>query len=149
MIVKIMIVIVFCLSNPIPKPFLCDLICINRLWLLEYFSIILNRRCLRYNLHFPTRTVLEFQVDVFMDAAFDAVHVDIKFLSGKLSTLNNNVKTHEEKITKHICLQCEASLQFILSLCQQKIFRDRILSNKVLTHVVSLPGSSFSGKYEL
>ncbi|XP_078440130.1 sequence-specific DNA binding transcription factor ATNDX [Wolffia australiana] len=72
------------------------------------------------------------KVDVFMDAAFDAVQVDIRFLRTKLLALNDQVSSYEEKVVKHICLQCEASLQFILFLCQQKMFRDRLLSNKEL-----------------
>ncbi|MQL76899.1 hypothetical protein Taro_009289 [Colocasia esculenta] len=78
------------------------------------------------------------KVDVFMDVTFDAVHVDIRFLSVKLSTLSIDVLTNKssllvaERTAKYICQQCEASLQFVLSLCQQKIFRDRILANKEL-----------------
>lgn len=94
---------------------------------------------------------LIFQVDIFMDVAFDAVHVDIRFLSAKLLALNNDVLTDKalaEKIVKHICYQCEASLQFILSLCQQKMFRDRILSNKVpIPNFLLLFDSSFFHKF--
>uniref|UniRef100_A0A1D1YIM6 Serine/threonine-protein kinase TEL1 n=1 Tax=Anthurium amnicola TaxID=1678845 RepID=A0A1D1YIM6_9ARAE len=78
------------------------------------------------------------KVDIFLDVTFDAIHVDIRYLSTKLSALNSDVLTNKssistaERTANHICQQCEASLQFILSLCQQKVFRDRILANKEL-----------------
>ncbi|OVA11424.1 hypothetical protein BVC80_9003g45 [Macleaya cordata] len=78
------------------------------------------------------------KVDVFMDVAFDAVRVDIKFLQVKLSALNNDLLCTKyslpaaEKIAHSLCQQCEASLQFLHSLCQQKLFRERVLKNKEL-----------------
>lgn len=73
-----------------------------------------------------------------MDVAFDAVRIDIKFLQVKLSELNNDMScakyspTVTEKTVHNLCQQCEASLQFLHSLCQQKLFRERLLKNKVI-----------------
>lgn len=36
-----------------------------------------------------------------------------------------------ERVVYYLCQQCEASLQFIQSLCQQKLFMERLLKNKV------------------
>ncbi|MCD9559496.1 hypothetical protein HAX54_017457 [Datura stramonium] len=36
-----------------------------------------------------------------------------------------------EETLNHLCQQCEASLQFLQSLCQQKLFRERLVKNKV------------------
>jgi hypothetical protein len=83
------------------------------------------------------------QVDIFMDVAFDSLHDDVRSLSHRLSTLSTNtfpVGPFDSRLTHFICQQCEASLQFLLLLCQQKLFRDRILKNKVsdmLTNPVS------------
>lgn len=76
------------------------------------------------------------QVDVFMDVAFDAVRINVKYLQTRLLPENadscrNSDHTAEEKLN-HLCQQCEASLQFLQSLCQQKKFRERLLKNKVL-----------------
>lgn len=77
------------------------------------------------------------QVDVFMDVAFAAVRIDIKFLQTRLfgesaDFFRNSSHTAEEKLN-HLCQQCEASLQFLQSLCQQKLFRERLVKNKVLS----------------
>ncbi|XP_058083049.1 nodulin homeobox isoform X3 [Magnolia sinica] len=78
------------------------------------------------------------KVDVFMDVAFDAVRVGILFFQMKLSRLNNEVSYKKcsllsaERTTLNLCQQCEASLQFLQSLCQQKVFRERLLKNKEL-----------------
>ncbi|XP_039113974.1 nodulin homeobox isoform X2 [Dioscorea cayenensis subsp. rotundata] len=78
------------------------------------------------------------KVDIFMDVAFDAVHVDIMLLHIMFSMLNNDILCNKsslhasEGIIHYFCQQCEASLQFLLSLCQQKLFRDRLLKNKEL-----------------
>lgn len=66
------------------------------------------------------------QVDIFMDAAFGAVHVIVMFLQIKLSD-----QLTDEQVVNYICQQCEASLQFLQSLCQQKSFREHLLRNKV------------------
>lgn len=70
-----------------------------------------------------------------MDAAFGAVSVAIKFFEIKLSTqhtdFGNKSSLTAEQMVNYLCQQCEASLQFLQSLCQQKLFRERLLSNKV------------------
>uniref|UniRef100_A0A0E0KZD5 Nodulin homeobox n=1 Tax=Oryza punctata TaxID=4537 RepID=A0A0E0KZD5_ORYPU len=74
------------------------------------------------------------KVDIFMDVAFDSLHDDVRSLSHRLSTLSTNtfpVGPFDSRLTHFICQQCEASLQFLLLLCQQKLFRDRILKNKL------------------
>jgi hypothetical protein len=74
------------------------------------------------------------QVDIFMDVAFDSLHEDVRLLSIRLSSMGFGffpVGSLESRLAHFICQQCEASLQFLLSLCQQKLFRDRILKNKV------------------
>ncbi|XP_020099853.1 nodulin homeobox isoform X6 [Ananas comosus] len=79
------------------------------------------------------------QVDIFMDVTFNSLHEDIRILRTKLSTLTDEVLLDKSSLpaalrTAHyICQQCEASLQFLLSLCQQKSFRDRVLRNKELS----------------
>ncbi|KAJ4727569.1 nodulin homeobox-like [Melia azedarach] len=76
------------------------------------------------------------KVDIFMDAAFGAVHVIIMFLQIKLSVQHTDFciqpSPTDEQVVNYICQQCEASLQFLQSLCQQKIFRERLLRNKEL-----------------
>ncbi|KAL5561592.1 hypothetical protein UlMin_031339 [Ulmus minor] len=66
------------------------------------------------------------KVDIFMDAAFGAVCAAVKSLHLKLLGY-----TAEETVN-YLCQQCEASLQFLHSLCQQKLFRERLLRNKEL-----------------
>ncbi|ESR57437.1 hypothetical protein CICLE_v10018730mg [Citrus x clementina] len=73
------------------------------------------------------------KIDIFMDATFGAVHVSIMFLQIKLSEQHSDVCLHpHEQVVNFICQQCEASLQFLQSLCQQKVFRERLLRNKEL-----------------
>lgn len=70
-----------------------------------------------------------------MDAAFTALCADIKFLQSRLSVEHPDSfadsTSKAVEILNHLCQQCEASLQFIQSLCQQKVFRERLLKNKV------------------
>lgn len=74
-----------------------------------------------------------------MDVAFDAVHADIRLLYVKLFALGNDILCKScslpaaQRTASFLCQQCEVSLQFLLSLCQQKLFRDRLLRNKVHT----------------
>ncbi|XP_026665268.2 nodulin homeobox-like isoform X3 [Phoenix dactylifera] len=78
------------------------------------------------------------KVDIFMDVVFDAMQEDIRILCNKLSELNNEVLCEKfslraaERTAHYISQQCEASLQFLLSLCQQKVIRDRVLKHKEL-----------------
>jgi hypothetical protein len=52
------------------------------------------------------------------------------------------------RLAHFICQQCEASLQFLLLLCQQKLFGDRILKNKVLTYLSRCRFYAIEGKKE-
>lgn len=78
------------------------------------------------------------QVDMFMDVSFDAVRIDIRFFQIKILALNSEVVCNKsslpaaERTIHSLCQHCEASLQLLQSLCQQKIFRERLLKNKVL-----------------
>ncbi|KAH0461354.1 hypothetical protein IEQ34_008929 [Dendrobium chrysotoxum] len=78
------------------------------------------------------------KVDIFMDVAFDSVQATFRLLHMELSMLNHNVLCNSsslciaEKTASFIFQQCEASLHYLLSLCQQKLFRDRLLKNKEL-----------------
>lgn len=70
-----------------------------------------------------------------MDVAFDSLHEDVRLLSLRLSSMgsgNIHAGPLECRLIHFISQQCEASLQFLLLLSQQKLFRDRILRNKVL-----------------
>ncbi|KAB5527487.1 hypothetical protein DKX38_021334 [Salix brachista] len=81
------------------------------------------------------RLIVSIGVDIFMDAAFGAVHVAIRFLQVMLSDQNTGLHVKSptaEQIVDYICQQCEASLQILQSLCQQKMFRERLLRNKEL-----------------
>lgn len=87
------------------------------------------------------------KVDIFMDVAFDSLHEDTRLLSVRLSTLGTKafpVGPFDPQLTYFICQQCEASLQFLLSLCQQKLFRDRILKNKELCRNGGILSLSFT-----
>ncbi|CAI0541309.1 unnamed protein product [Linum tenue] len=76
------------------------------------------------------------KVNVFMDAAFGAVRVAVRSLQGKLSAQITSFQMTSnptvEQTANFLCQQCEASVQFLHSLCQQKLFRERILRNKEL-----------------
>ncbi|XP_068659203.1 nodulin homeobox isoform X3 [Aristolochia californica] len=78
------------------------------------------------------------KVDIFMDVSFDAVRVAVKFFQIKLSALNTAVSFNKsslptaESTVHNFCLQLEASLQFLQSLFQQKLFRERFLKHKEL-----------------
>ncbi|CAO2142588.1 unnamed protein product [Urochloa humidicola] len=76
------------------------------------------------------------KVDIFMDVAFDSLHEDVRLLSIRLSAMGSSatpVGYLDCRLAHFICQQCEASLQFLMLLCQQKLFRDRILKNKELS----------------
>ncbi|PKI74649.1 nodulin homeobox [Punica granatum] len=76
------------------------------------------------------------KIDIFMDVAFRAVCVVCRSLSIKLSGQHTGFCVPSdlttEQIIKYLCQQCEASLQFLHSLCQHKTFRERLLRNKEL-----------------
>lgn len=71
-----------------------------------------------------------------MDAAFAAIRIDIELLEIMLSARpidlgENSCSTAEEPL-KHLCQQCEASLQFLQTMCQEKLFKCHLLKHKVL-----------------
>lgn len=67
-----------------------------------------------------------------MDAAFGAVLTAIGFLEIQLSAQHIDFRSLTvERMVNFLCQQCEVSLQFLQSLCQQKMFRERLLRNKV------------------
>lgn len=73
------------------------------------------------------------KVDVFTSAAYPAVRVVINFLQVKLSTqhTDTHIMSNVDEVY-HLSMHCEASLQFIHSLCKQKLFRERLVQNKEL-----------------
>ncbi|XP_058729885.1 nodulin homeobox-like isoform X1 [Vicia villosa] len=76
------------------------------------------------------------KVDLFIDAAFGSVRVVVRSLEITLMacykdfSMESNLSS--EQVVYFLCQQCEASLQFIQSLCQQKSFRERLLNHKEL-----------------
>ncbi|CAN4093145.1 unnamed protein product [Withania somnifera] len=74
------------------------------------------------------------KVDVIMDAAFAA---DIKILQRNLSAGYTHSQQEygfkADETLNHLCQQCEASLQFLQSLCQQKSFREHLANIKELS----------------
>lgn len=73
------------------------------------------------------------KVDTFAIGAFAAVHRDIQFLQLRLSGQNTNAGLQSNLAeVNRLCQHCEASLQFLQSLCQQRFFRERLVKNKDL-----------------
>ncbi|KAL4572084.1 hypothetical protein LXL04_018853 [Taraxacum kok-saghyz] len=72
------------------------------------------------------------KVDIFMPVAFAAVHIDIQFLQVKLSEFTDTGTQSNLAEVNRLCQHCEASLQFLQSLCQQRFFRERLVKNKEL-----------------
>lgn len=70
-----------------------------------------------------------------MDAAFGSVRMVVRCLEITLVacykdfSLESNLTS--EQVVYYLCQQCEASLQFLQTLCQQKLFKERLLKNKV------------------
>ncbi|KAL1188399.1 Nodulin homeobox [Cardamine amara subsp. amara] len=78
----------------------------------------------------------ERRVDMFIESAFGAVHNIVRSLTKKLMYRPTDVPERSGpssvgEVNFH-CQQDEAALQFLHSLCQQKLFRDRLASNKEL-----------------
>ncbi|VVB07080.1 unnamed protein product [Arabis nemorensis] len=71
------------------------------------------------------------RVDVFIDASFGAVHNAVRSLNKKLLTRRRLGASSVGAVSFH-CQQAEAALQFLHSLCQHKLFRDRVAKNKEL-----------------
>ncbi|KAL5082466.1 hypothetical protein RYX36_010887 [Vicia faba] len=76
------------------------------------------------------------KVDIFIDAAFGSVRVVVRSLETTLVAYNKDISMESnltaERRVYYLCQQCEASLQFLQSLCQQKMFKERLLKNKDL-----------------
>ncbi|KAL1361705.1 hypothetical protein HN51_010037 [Arachis hypogaea] len=76
------------------------------------------------------------KVDIFMDAAFGSVRMIVRYLEVTLIAIYKHFSEESnltaEQAVYHLCQQCEASLQFLQSLCQQKLFKERLLKNKEL-----------------
>ncbi|KAK9006103.1 hypothetical protein V6N11_035151 [Hibiscus sabdariffa] len=76
------------------------------------------------------------KVDMFMDVACRAIHLVVRFLQKKLFAQHTDIcaklSPTTESTVNYLCQQCEASLQFLQLLCQQKPFRERLLKNKEL-----------------
>ncbi|KAK4797876.1 hypothetical protein SAY86_030202 [Trapa natans] len=104
------------------------------------------------------------KIDIFMDVAFRAVCIVSRSLSMGLSGRHDGFCILSDMMTEqmitYLCQQCEASLQFLHSLCQNKTFRERLLRNKelcggggvlVLTRTILKLEihSSFSGFYNV
>ena len=70
-----------------------------------------------------------------MDAAFGSVRVVVRCLEITLIACYKDISMESnppsEQVVYFLCQQCEASLQFIHGLCQQKLFKERLLNNKV------------------
>ncbi|KAJ1383582.1 NDX1 homeobox protein [Sesbania bispinosa] len=76
------------------------------------------------------------KVDLFMDAAFGSVRMVVRCLDITLVACYKDRSVESdltaERVVYYLCQQCEASLQFLQSLCQQKLFKERLLKNKEL-----------------
>ncbi|XP_060179184.1 nodulin homeobox isoform X2 [Lycium barbarum] len=101
-------------------------------------SLYLLTVCMSSQWHDLTLVLLGYRkVDVLMDAAFAAVTADTKILRRSLSADHAHSQQEyglkAEETLNHLCQQCEASVQFLQSLCQQKSFRERLVKNKELS----------------
>ncbi|KAF8116470.1 hypothetical protein N665_0017s0029 [Sinapis alba] len=76
------------------------------------------------------------KVDVFIDAAFGAVHNVVRSLRAKLlyrqTDQTKKLGANSVGAVNAHCQQAEAALQFLHSLCQHKLFRDRVAQNQEL-----------------
>ncbi|CAN7089345.1 unnamed protein product [Brassica rapa subsp. narinosa] len=76
------------------------------------------------------------KVDVFIDAAFGAVHNVVRSLRAKLlhrqTDQTKKLGANSVGAVNAHCQQAEAALQFLHSLCQHKLFRDRVAKNQEL-----------------
>ncbi|KAE9620512.1 hypothetical protein Lal_00019275 [Lupinus albus] len=76
------------------------------------------------------------RVDMFMEGAFGSVRMVVRCLEITLVAcyidFSMEPNLTAEQVTYYLCQQCEASLQFLQSLCQQKLFKERLLKNKQL-----------------
>ncbi|KAJ9543445.1 hypothetical protein OSB04_023152 [Centaurea solstitialis] len=73
------------------------------------------------------------KVDAFTSVAFSALRASVYFLQVKLSDRHTDtcgMQNVDE--VRQLCQHCEASLQFLRSLCLEKLFRERLVMNKDL-----------------
>ena len=69
---------------------------------------------------------------MFIETAFGAVHNVVRSLEAKLLYRgSDHPKKCPLKSAKFHCQQAEAALQFLHSLCQEKLFSERVAKNKV------------------
>ena len=72
---------------------------------------------------------------MFIDAAFGAVHNVVRSLRAKLlhrqTDQTKKLGANSVGAVNAHCQQAEAALQFLHSLCQHKLFRDRVAKNQV------------------
>lgn len=72
---------------------------------------------------------------MYMDVAFGSVRMVVRFLEMTLSGYKEGdfmePDLTAERVAYFLAQQCEVSLQFLQSVCQQKLFKERLLKNKV------------------
>ncbi|KAL7598262.1 hypothetical protein Lser_V15G27337 [Lactuca serriola] len=94
-------------------------------------TLYLFKACISSQWHDITSVLLAHpKVDVFTGVVFPSVRVVINFLQVKLSAQHTDTYNADEVYS--FCMHCEASLQFLHSLCQLKLFRECIVKNKDL-----------------
>lgn len=69
-----------------------------------------------------------------MDVAFRVIRCDVRSLQRNLVSDCHDLSASstKEQSVNYLSQQCEASLQLLASLCHQKLFRERMLKNKVI-----------------
>ncbi|XP_019436230.1 PREDICTED: nodulin homeobox [Lupinus angustifolius] len=76
------------------------------------------------------------KVEIFIDAAIGSVRMVVRCLEITLVAYDKDFSMEPnltvERVVYYLCQQCEASLQYLQSLCQQKLFKERLLKNKKL-----------------
>ncbi|KAI3831095.1 hypothetical protein MKW92_040820 [Papaver armeniacum] len=76
------------------------------------------------------------KVDIFMDAAFDAVRIDINFLQDKLSALNYDIAKYSPSVAKKWLTVSVSNVwlryNFFILCVSKFLFRERVLKNKEL-----------------
>uniref|UniRef100_M4DPS8 Homeobox domain-containing protein n=1 Tax=Brassica campestris TaxID=3711 RepID=M4DPS8_BRACM len=88
------------------------------------------------------------KVDLFIETAFGAVHNVVRSLEAKLLYRgSDHPKKCPLKSAKFHCQQAEAALQFLHSLCQEKLFSERVAKNK-LHHIFEADSVSFLDELE-
>ncbi|KAK9057272.1 hypothetical protein SSX86_022107 [Deinandra increscens subsp. villosa] len=97
-------------------------------------SLYLLRPLISWEWHKVTLVLLAHsEANGFTIAAFTAVHVVTNFLQDKLQAqdIDYRIKSNVNEVYC-LLLHCEASLQFLQSLCKQMLFREYVVKNKKL-----------------